>query len=106
MSSIASCMRYFESVYDRHISKLPLEAAPDPKTKLHYNGDNDRYNNRFDWKYRQKRKIKSLARKGVSHDEIANMFGCSQQTISRLLKEMETKCTTTSSKSAPRTLKR
>lgn len=100
---IASCMRYFETVYDKYISKMPVESAPDSKAKLHYTGENDQYNNRYHWKDKDVRKIMSMAKKGHTYDEISKLYGCSQPTISKLIKrerekQAAKKCTTTSSK--------
>ena len=77
-------MRYFESIYDRFISKLPPES--DTRTiKTINKGVGYDYNRRHNFTKADVANMKKLKKQGLSLDAIAKMYGCSQPTVSKTI---------------------
>ena len=73
-------MWYFESIYDRYISKLPIE----DQTKVHKGLlQKSQEVKRHMFTQSDVADMKALLAKGISMRQIAAMYGCCQATVSK-----------------------
>lgn len=93
-SQTSSCMRYFESIHERFLSKLPRETAGVPLKKLMYEAKNNRYNNRYVWDEEKLAEITKAREIGISYREIGERYGASQTTIKTLCRRHNIKSPT------------
>lgn len=90
-NQISSCMRYFESVHSRFLSKLPPPQKGVPTKKLMNQVEDSGYNNRYIWLDEHIADITRMRADGVAYATIGQRFGCSQTTIKNLCKKLQIK---------------
>lgn len=82
-TEISSTMRYYESIYERFLSKLPLEGAGDP-SKLTRKEETNKYNNRYVWTTEDIETMRQMRLEGISFKRIADRFNISACAVQRL----------------------
>lgn len=81
-SQVASTMRYYESIYERYLSKLPVETG-DP-SKLTNKGIKSRAKHGYIWSDEDIQTMREMRLRGVSFRQIGRHFNMSACAIQRL----------------------
>lgn len=81
-SQVASTMRYYEHIYERYLSKLPVETG-DP-SKLTNKGIKSRAKNGYIWSNEDIETMREMRLQGVSFRQIGRHFNMSACAIQRL----------------------
>lgn len=79
-SQASSAMRYYESIYDRYLSKIPAEGDP---TKLTYSENPKKQGFRYIWTDEDIEKMRRLRKQGASYRAIAREFNVAMSIIQR-----------------------
>jgi DNA-binding transcriptional regulator YiaG len=79
-------MRYYESVFDRFLSKLPSDGVSTDPKKLTRN-DTRKLNNIYNWKPEELVAMREMRLQGVSFQVIATRFNASKTAVQRVARE-------------------
>lgn len=77
-------MRYYESIYERYLSKIPKECAKVDPRLLVARHENRRVCNQYEWSEQDIEQIRAMRAKGIPFRAIAEHFKASQTVVQRL----------------------